>query len=169
MDGWDGWGYLRCQVREQNQDGFTLIELMIVVSIIGILASIAVPGYQQMLLRSKRAELPLNLEGIRLSEISYHHEWEFYTTCAVTPAVPPGRVRLPFPANFTTNLDWNQLGWYPEGPAYGQYGVTATAVSGQLADFTAQAWGDLDGDGNLSNFMSNKVQKSVMVTATNVY
>ena len=84
-------------MRDRNR-GFTLIELMIVVSVIGILASIAIPNYKQMLLRSKRAELPLNLDGIRISEQSYHHEWEEYTSCALLPLTIPGRERVSRPA-----------------------------------------------------------------------
>ena len=43
-------------VHAQYQSGFTLVELMIVVVIVGILASVAYPGFQQYLLRAKRAE-----------------------------------------------------------------------------------------------------------------
>ena len=156
----------------RNNRGFTLIELielMIVVSIIGILASIAIPGYQQMLLRTKRAELPLNLEGIRLSEQSYHHEWEYYTTCSILPLQIPGRKRQPFGANFTTNVDWNQLGWYPEGPIYGQYEVTANPSAGTVADFSANAYGDMDGDTNYAHYNADKARKNFQVTASNVY
>ena len=58
----------------QNQKGFTLIELMIVVAIIGILAAIAIPNFLTYQAKSKQSEAKVGLGAIATSAISYNAE-----------------------------------------------------------------------------------------------
>jgi type IV pilus assembly protein PilA len=58
----------------KSQKGFTLIELMIVVAIIGILAAIAIPNFLQYQLKSRQSEAKVNLNAIKTSEIAFQAE-----------------------------------------------------------------------------------------------
>src|SRR3974390_1196322 len=62
------------------QKGFTLIELMIVVAIIGILAAIAIPNFIRFQAKSKQSEAKTNLKAIFTAQKSYYGERDGYST-----------------------------------------------------------------------------------------
>lgn len=64
-----------------SREGFTLVELMIVVAIIGILATIAVPQYQKFQAKSKQTEIRLALGAIHTVETSAAIETNSFTGC----------------------------------------------------------------------------------------
>lgn len=67
--------------------GFTLIELLITLIIIGVLASIAVPNYTNMVERSKADQAVVYLKVIRTGEKIYYASNTSYTACADAPQI----------------------------------------------------------------------------------
>ncbi|HAF00275.1 MAG TPA: pilus assembly protein PilE, partial [Methylophilaceae bacterium] len=79
-------------VRKINQKGFTLLELMIVVAIVGILASIAIPAYQDYVKKGKAAEAPGALADLRVKMEQCFQDNRDYTACAAFCAPTSGAV-----------------------------------------------------------------------------
>jgi type IV pilus assembly protein PilA len=126
--------------RPKRLSGFTLLELMIVVTIIGALAAVAIPQFLNYKLRSKTAEVRLNLAAIRTLEITHFSATDVYVTVDPEPPVIPGAS----PVAFNPASGFDPLGFIPEGLVSFSYGV---AVSPDGTGFTADAGADLDGDG----------------------
>lgn len=77
----------------KNQKGFSLIELMIVVAIIGILAAIAIPNYQNFQRKARQAEGKQHLSGIYTSEKAYYADALGYASnLRRVNYIPAGRV-----------------------------------------------------------------------------
>ena len=127
----------------KNQKGFTLIELMIVVAIIGILAAIAIPNFRNYQMKAKAAEASTNLGNIKTAQEAYLAEHDAYLACAANPAAG-----IPVtPVAFDAGGGFAAIGFAPSGPVRYQYAVTVTAPAAATpAAFSATATGNLDGD-----------------------
>ena len=61
-----------------RQEGFTLVELMVVVAIIGILSAVAIPNFQRYQAKSKTSEAKLQLAAIYTAETSFISDFDMY-------------------------------------------------------------------------------------------
>lgn len=64
-----------------NSSGFTLVELMVVVAIIGILSAIAVPNFKKYQAKSKQSEAKIQLAALYQTEVSAQADYNTYATC----------------------------------------------------------------------------------------
>ncbi len=153
-------------MRRKGGQGFTLIELMIVVAILGILAAVAIPAFVKYMRRSKTTEAIEKLAYIFRESTTYYaveHPTRgtmnlipthcLPTSAGPTPMTPTAdRSVVDFPAAAQT---WAQLDFVVSDPVYFSYDYLSASAGmcGQTnvgAAFTAQAQGDLDDDGALS-------------------
>jgi type IV pilus assembly protein PilA len=127
----------------KSTKGFTLIELMIVVAIIGILAAIAIPNFLRFQLKSKSSEGKVNIAAIRTAEESYLAEFGVYVAAPASPAAVP-TTKVPFvDAGGTNAASFNTLGWAPEGQVFFQY-ATAIGTGAAGSAYTISATADID-------------------------
>jgi type IV pilus assembly protein PilA len=128
------------------QKGFSLVELMIVVAIIGILAAIAIPNYIKYQLSAKRSEVNGAVDGIKNAEAKYDAEHDGYLNAALKPRTDAALDKSQF-AWDATAADWLSIGWMPDGSVRGNYLVVVTGASGStLQTYTITGKSDVDDD-----------------------
>ena len=143
-----------------NRKGFTLVELMIVVAIIGILAAIAIPNFVDMQYRAKRAEVPSNVDGIKTAELAYEASFDmFVEQSSHMPNSSPNKQQRPW-----TGGNFDTLGWAPDGDVRGMYSVGTTVTSFQISGLC-----DVDGDGSPAMFFANNDRNIYVKSGNNVY
>jgi prepilin-type N-terminal cleavage/methylation domain-containing protein len=140
-------------MRSRKSSGFTLVELVIVVGLIGAISALAIPNFLRYQARSRRSEAWVNVASIVRAQKSYFAERNSYHDSA---APWPDYTARPSGVLDTTKQIWdgaskaafNELGWLPEGPTMYSYETNTTLnCDGCELCFTASAYGDADGDG----------------------
>jgi type IV pilus assembly protein PilA len=145
------------------RSGFTIMELMLVVGIIGAIAAIAIPNFISYQARSRRSEAFTNLSALGRSQLAFAAERNFVHDSMSTwpdPGMYGGlsAKKMPWDADAMTNF--GELGWEPEGQVYYSYGAftSITGAGGPGCNtcstcFTGAAYGDVDTNGSIQKIL----------------
>jgi len=155
------------KLRNKAQKGFTLIELMIVVAIIGILAAVAIPAFMKYIKKSKTSEARQFVKKIYDGARAYYMDrngretFADADTGAQFPATPTtntvpaqgaccsaGDKCMPNASQWTDET-WVALQFSVDDPHYYSYQYTSANVT---QSFYGRAFGDLDCNGTYSTF-----------------
>jgi type IV pilus assembly protein PilA len=138
------------RARSNSEAGFTLVELMIVIGIIGLLSAIAIPNFLSYQARSRRSEAYVNLAAVARNQSTYFTERGEFLEAGNWPDPTPygGWSTRKMRWDDASELAYANLGWRPEGEVYYSYDTNtgATPCTCSIC-FTASAIGDVDNDG----------------------
>lgn len=135
----------------RKERGFSLIELMMVIAIIGVLSAIALPYFAAVQSKSKRTELTLNMAGIFTAEVAYYttaNDW--IQTC--TPAASCQCPNKAFDFGLQ-GFDMGSAKFYQFCLSNANYPIT----------FEAWAYGNIDRDPTIDTGMVDATRREVSI------
>jgi type IV pilus assembly protein PilE len=117
----------------KNHNGVTLVELLIVIVVLAILTSIAVPSYRSYLIRTQRTEAKTALLNVRAAQEKFYLQNNFYTTNLTQPPGDPDEPGLGLPNTSDNGLYTISVEFVGSNQAYIAK-ATPVATAGQRDD-----------------------------------
>ena len=77
-------------MKDYNQRGFSLVELMMAVTIVGVMATVAIPSYRRFICNTKEGEVKTTLSAIVVAQIAYRTEHDSYAQDSPLGCACPG-------------------------------------------------------------------------------
>lgn len=172
------------------QAGFTLVELMIVVVIVGILSALAVYGVRMYIQSTKTSEAGAIINSIRAAQEVYLQDTFVYLNVSASnyanlhPSATPGNFKRSWAGDgdsATTSAKFRELGVTVDSGVYYSYGVVAGRTGEAIPTpptakknfgfptnatqpfYVVIAKGDLDGDGTFSYVMAHSMSSEVYI------
>ncbi|MFH1729821.1 MAG: prepilin-type N-terminal cleavage/methylation domain-containing protein [Pseudomonadota bacterium] len=138
-----------------KKKGFTLVELMIVVAIIGILAAIAIPSFMAYIKKSKKSEVNALINGIFAAEADYNIDAAKFHACPVKPTddvnVLDGNKQAGSQAAFAGDTNgFKIIGFVPDQDIYSGAFVACPDTTTFCG---VNVYQDLDDDGTRANYI----------------
>ncbi len=154
--------------RDESKGGFTLVELMIVVAIIGVLAAIAIPNWLDMNYRAKRAEMPIIVNAVQHAEFGFDGLYDGFVMADPHPGGVPSKGYQNWGAG---NTGFNHLGFLPDGDVRSVYQVTTVVgrATTNGGEFTVIGIMDVDAHTVLSKYTATHIRGTRPLTKNDVY
>ena len=174
-------GLLR-KMHKKNDKGFTLVELMIVVAIIGILAAIAIPQFAAYRIRGFNSSAISDVRNINTDEVTYYADWMVYggtanaaVAAGMTAAVTNGLLTGPIATNMGFITSNDAAGTSRSQAVQAGNGVTieadtnagCTAVNITAKHTQGDTWFAIDSDASAIYFSQDKTATGIGVALTN--